>query len=379
MENFLKSLLIIFERNSKNIREEEFNFFRVMYNGNEEVTLHSRFISFLLSKEKDFLKLFLKIVLKINKNEFEVENSYIQPNETNKTEYQEIDILLINQSKKQAIIIENKINAEDSILKEESECGGYRGQLERYFNTIVRGMDKNSKQLEFKCDIDKTKIYYLSLYKKPSKETIGKLPLEIFDPQKNCIDYYKIQTWLEQCILITKNSFFKEIIEQYLILIKNMTTDNKRAIEITDLIAKNENYWESAYAYSKHFKDVKWHTIHRFFTDLSKTFNASLPDEGLITRVAHDGKKEILLTTFTYKGFHLQIVNDEKGFTIGNLSNNTWGYFSEEISNINFIYFSNDITFHTINNDYRTEVISKMKNEIDIMHENNYSSLTNKF
>lgn len=373
---FLDSLFSIYERNKKNIHHNDINFFNIMFNGTEEVQLHSRFISYILSKDKIFLKLFLKIVLNLPESDFDIENSQILPNEHNKSEYQEIDILIINEIKKQAIIIENKINAEDSIDQNEKKESGYRGQLERYYNTIISGKDKNGNRCKYKCDSDKTKVFYLSLYKKPSPETIGNLKTEVFNTNDNCIDYYMIQNWLEHCLVNVTNAFLKEIIKQYLILIKNMTTDNKRALEVTNLIADNEQYWESAYIYSTHFKDIKWHTIHRFFTELAKRFDStSIPETLVITKVAHEGKKEKLVMQFKYQDNNLQIVNDEKGFTIGNLSKGTWGEFSKEISSINFANFSNENTFHLINNDFREKIILQMQNEIINMHVNDYITL----
>ncbi|WP_225581999.1 PD-(D/E)XK nuclease family protein [Myroides odoratimimus] len=380
MTFFLDSLFKIFEKNKNNIKENDINIFKIMFNGTEEVQLHSRFIAYLLSTDKTFLKLFLQIVLKLPESEFDIENCYIQPNEHNKSEYQEIDILIINEIKKQAIIIENKINAEDSIDQNEDKESGYRGQLERYYNTIISGKDKKGNSCRFKCDSDKTKVYYLSLYKEPSRETIGNLKHKVFNINNNCINYYLIQNWLENCLPHVNNSFLQEIIEQYLTLIKNMTTDNKRAIEITNLIAENDKYWESAYTYSKHLKDIKWHTIHRFFTELSNNFNTSyLPEISIISKVAHEGKKEKLVFQFKYEENNLQIVNDEKGFTIGNLSKGTWGEFSKEITSINFITFSNENTFHLINNSFRKEIVQLMKDEIEKMHQNDYSNLTSEF
>ncbi|MCO5261043.1 MAG: PD-(D/E)XK nuclease family protein [Crocinitomicaceae bacterium] len=380
MKDFLEKLYEIEQNSIEDIDNETMNIFNVLYNGNEEVTLHSRFISYLLSlKDKNFLKLFVKEILKLEEEKFNVNNCEIIPNEQNKTEYEEIDILILNENEKQAIIIENKINADDSIHPNARR--GYKGQLERYFNTITKGKDKNVKDCKYKCDVDKTYIYYLTLYKKPSDKTIGELKeRNKFITEKHIINYYQIQEWLSLCIENTEKSFLKTIIQQYLNLIKKMTTDNKRALELTDLISISENYWESAYIFSEYFKDIKWHTIHRFFTELSEKLKTHLPDEKLITDVAHNGnRKTILKIEFEYLNTRLQIVNDDNGFTLGNLTKGTWGYFSDDIKKIRFWDFANKETFHIINNVHRTAIIDNMLKQIEIHHKEDYKNLKNVF
>lgn len=341
--------------------------------------LHSRFISYLLSlKEHDFLELFVREILKIEKEKFDINNCEVIPNEENKSEYEEIDILIINEKEKQAIVIENKIHAEPSIHRNAKV--GYKGQLERYYNTITKGEDKTEKKCKYKCDEDKTYVFYLTLYKQPTDETIGELKEKcVFNPEKHIINYYQIQEWLNLCIDKKDHSFLNTIIQQYLNLLEKMTTDNEKALAITDLIANNENYWKSTYVFSEYFKDVKWHTIHRFFKELAEKFNTKMPDEKSISEVAHNNKKTILKIEFDYKGTTLQIVNDDKGLTLGNLNKRTWGYFSSEIKNIKFCDFSNEETFHIINNDYRKTIIEKIGRQILEHQEDNYEELKEMF
>lgn len=377
MEDFLERLYEIEQKSKESIDSDSMNIFKVLFYGHEEVTLHSRFISYLLSlKEEKFLELFVRRILKLEEEKFIISHSEVIPNEQNKTEYEEIDILILNENEKQAIIIENKINANDTIDEGQEKDSGYRGQLERYYNTIVRGVDKNNKPCKYKCDEDKTYVYYLTLYKEPTNATIGELQKKgIFNPEKHIINYYQIQEWLSLCIENKEKSFLNTIIQQYLNLLKKMTTDNERALELTDLIAKNENYWESAYIFSEHFKDIKWHTIHRFFAELSEKLKAKMPNEKLISDVAHNSsRKTMLKIEFEYLNTKLQIVNDDNGFTLGNLEKNTWGYFSEGINTIRFYDFANEETFRIINNDYRTTVIDKMIKQIEAHHKEDYKN-----
>jgi len=373
IENFLKKLSEIENKyNANNESKNDFNFFNVMFKGTEEVTLHSRFISYLLSiKEHNFLELFVRKILKIEKEKFNTNHCKVIPNEQDKSEYEEIDILIINENEKQAIIIENKIHAEPSIHEDMKIGSGYRGQLERYYNTITKGEDKNGKKCKYKCDEDKTYVYYLTLYKEPTDETIGELKEKgIFNSKEHKIDYYKIQEWLDLCIDKENDSFLNTIIKQYLNLIKKMTTDNKKALEITDLIAENERNWQSAFVFSEQIQNVKWHTIHRFFSELAEILKTQIPDEKLISEVAHHNKRAELKIVFDYNSTKLQIVNDDKGFTLGNLTKGTWGYFPEEIKKIKFCDFSNEETFHIINNDYRKIIIDEIMKYIEKKYEN---------
>lgn len=248
MQDFLEKLSVIEQTYKEKTYAGDINIFNILFYGHEEVTLHSRFISYLLSSNPVFLEVFVRDVLKIENEKFDTKDCEVIPNEQNKSEYEEIDILIINDKEKQAIIIENKIHAEPS--NHDGARTGYVGQLERYYNIITKGEDKNEKKCKYKCDEDKTYVYYLTLYKEPTDETIGELKEKgIFDSKKHKIDYYQIQKWLDLCVDKTDNPFLKTIIQQYLNLVKRITTDNDKALAITNLIAENENYWKKAYEY----------------------------------------------------------------------------------------------------------------------------------
>lgn len=389
MQEFNKKLSEIEEKYKIRIGEEDINIFNVLFRGYEEVELHSRFISYLLSSNHDFLTLFIRDILKIQEKNFELKNCRVYPNEQDKTEKWEIDILIINKQKKQAIIIENKLNAKDSYHMNGLKCNengdkSYRGQLERYYNTIATGCYKRGVKYinidkSFICN--KVYVYYLTLYKLPTNETIGELPLHVFDPSKHKIDYYQIQDWLRLCIGQNQNSFLNTIIEQYLALVKRITSDNNKALAVTDLIAQKEN-WKIAFnninSFEDVYKDVKWHTIHRFFAELNQRIGGTaiiVPDENSIADIAHFSRiSKKLKMVFYRNGAKLQIVNDKKGFTLGNLSNSSWDYFSDKIKNIKLYDFSVEETFHITNKEYRQWVIDKMIQDIDDKYDKlNYS------
>ena len=127
--------------------------------------------------KETFLKIFIRDILKIDEDKFELNNVTVLPNENNKTEYEEIDILIVNRTKRQAIIIENKIDANDSNHLGYRE--GYKGQLELYYNTIKTGEDNNRKPcLKYKSD--HIYVYYLSMRELPKdfSESVGMLNYE---------------------------------------------------------------------------------------------------------------------------------------------------------------------------------------------------------
>lgn len=128
---------------------EHYNLFSVLRSKNDEVRLHSRFLTDLLNPEgrhrlahfplKRFLENVCQVEVTDGNFDFDV-----------KAEYQNIDIFLANFTTKQAIIIENKIDAVDQDQ-----------QLLRYFLTV--------KQLGFKS----ITVVYLTLDgRAPSPESV---------------------------------------------------------------------------------------------------------------------------------------------------------------------------------------------------------------
>lgn len=105
-----------FEEREKN--EDNFNMFTILRKESDEVYLHSRFLSALLDPNGPHrlgatnLDLFLQ---EVNSN-FEYGPKYLEviPNNKNRAEYKNIDILFIDRRNKQAVIVENKIYHRDT-------------------------------------------------------------------------------------------------------------------------------------------------------------------------------------------------------------------------------------------------------------------------
>jgi len=263
--------------------EECFNIFTALHKQKDEVHLHSRFLSVLLSpnglhnKGDLFLRLFLNV---IEIKDFDTNQSEVIPNEFNKSEYKEIDIFIVNRIKKQAIIIENKIDAGDSNHED-------KGQLEGYFN-LVQQIEKISK--------DNIKVIYLTLDgHEPTPASLGKYST-LENMNGRTIDYeHEIINWLNLCLKeCSKQPFLRESIIQYQNLIQHMTNipDIKECLEIRDLIANSEDNLKSAKLLIDNFKHIKWHTVNDFWKEL----RISLHNKGFEI-ICYPNKNDITNTT----------------------------------------------------------------------------------
>jgi len=176
----------------------------------DEVNLHSRFIYELLNPKGShnqgdtFLEIFLKdIDIDYNIDMFELYK-----------EQYNIDILI--KSKKQAIIIENKIDTQD-----------HSNQLSRY-------IDSMKKQGYKENDI---KTIYLTLYGEEPNESITNIIL---------LSYSKdIKNWIIKCIeKVVQKPTVRETLVQYLNLINKLTykLDNQGFVmEVKELLLQKNN------------------------------------------------------------------------------------------------------------------------------------------
>ena len=381
LENFLKQLSEI----ENKYREEQnnadlFNICTALHESRDEVRLHSRFISYLLSDSKHgmkdvFLQLFLK---KLNIEDFEFSNCEVFPNELHKSEMDEIDILIIN--RKQAIIIENKIDAGDSNLLEKDD--GYRGQLERYYNVIKKKLKIENDDIGKK----NIKIFYLTLDRHaPSEISIGMLEdLNNWYP----IDYgNEITQWLKLCQeKLESKPILKEIIEHYIDLINKMTGNQLSIpdrIKLQKLIGSSEENMRNTKLLIDNFKHIKWHTISDFWQELSTALSdvKDKNDNKIFSNVknplkANDNDAYIrnniafLDITFNYNGNAFYVINDKNnilsyGINKENKAEGDWKNLDfNEDEKIILSDFSNDGTFNLINPQYREKIINKMINQI---------------
>lgn len=245
----------------KRTNQEKFNIFSILHNIHDERRLHSRFISALLDRNSTHNKgtIFIKHLFSeldiFNDQNLEIVETY--PNEINKSEFQDIDILVINRHEKFAVIIENKIYAGDSNSEES-------GQLERYFDYI---------NISEKIPYQNIKVFYLTLDGHlPSDKSLGKYRWGNLMEWK-CISYEKeITNWINRCSIETINQpFLRESLQQYLKIIAKMTnneTDISERIKLMNTIGQSDNTLSSTKYLMDNFKHVKWHAIHNLFLKL---------------------------------------------------------------------------------------------------------------
>ncbi len=358
-KNDLKKLLE--KHNRLNSHEEQFNVFTTLRQAHDERYLHSRFITSILyypkdeqdSKGKHDLKGNhglgtdpLEVFLRAIGSQFECsEETVIKPNpDDNWHEEENIDILidkLKNKEKKDcAIIIENKIYAQDS---------GER-QLNRYYE-IVRN--------NFKYEPSNIEVYYLTLDRhKPSDNSLGEtLIVEGEDHNRiktvRCIEYKtEIVNWLTE-IKKSANGFFLNAIEQYLALVTKLTCDVKYNEELTGFVCKNwektkdivlngqNKYPENEYEIlRKDFKHVYWHIVTKFLEILyEKLLGEGLkieiekPIHESVTEIVHRKKRNPFKYSFEQNGTCWVLQADEhrigNGFFIGygyDLKSKQWSY-----------------------------------------------------
>lgn len=321
-------------------KQEKFNIFSVLHKPHDEVRLHSRFVAAILNPNgshgfgKEFLNIFLQ---KENINIKNFENAIVLPDENIKSEYKNIDILIIDRVSKHAVVIENKIYAYDSNNEE-------GGQLERYFK-IVRDEEEIPKE--------NIKVFYLTLDNhEPSEGSLGKYKtLEAINAK--CISYpNEIIKWIDECIkLCVDKPFLRESLIQYKKLIKQLTmneTDVKERIKIKDLIAETKQNMDSTKYLIDNFKHVKWHAIYDFWKDIEVELDnrkykitESIKDTS-ITALTHSGQNssgEDDGIYFEFAGNNRALIFHEKysalwfGFEIDNLSDEIREKLNELVEN----------------------------------------------
>lgn len=262
MENykiFLEKLNLINKKyNLINSQKEDFNIFTILRNEYDEVNLHSKFIVELL-KNKNYGKKFIEIFLeKLEIQVFNYENVHVF-SEYSKGINGRIDILLeFSKSKeKKAIIIENKIYAEDQI-----------GQLNRYYYSMI---NKNYSN-------DELKIVYLTLDgNEPNKESTEGLTKEI--KEKIITISYKenIVEWLNDCIKeVTEVPIIRETLIQYRSLLKKITgkEDKKMIKEIEKLVLSNNEYLKMIYKIDYTLlREIKIDLQFKFWEKLEEKLN----------------------------------------------------------------------------------------------------------
>lgn len=224
INNLLNQVSIIGKKNAEILDATggRFNMFRVCGVNHYENTHSAILTEFLNPKgthglKSKLLECFIKTLGEnFTINGFNCENARIY------TEYStskgRIDILIEDEKRKKAIIIENKIYANDQL-----------NQLERYDSYAKERYQKGNYQ-----------ILYLTLDGKEATEQSGKgVSYLTISYEENIIN------WLEKCVAIASRfPIVRETIIQYINHLKELThqdMNNKNKEEITEVLSKIEN------------------------------------------------------------------------------------------------------------------------------------------
>lgn len=393
MENLFKEIGELKSDFDKKREKDRFNVITALHKEKDEVYLHSRMISYLLSPTSGhgmrdkYLQLFVRKILKLDEAKFDLSKVLVFPNENKKSEYKDIDLLIVNKLRSQAIIIENKIDAKDS--NNDSKKEDYRGQLERYYNTIKLGIDKDEVECkEYQCN--QVFVYYLSLNKIPSEISIGMLDkVSASWGQQNILSYdFHIREWLAECIKATPDEKLqvKNFIQHYSTVIDRITHNNISMEERTKL--KNivaENIEDTKYLI-ENFKHVKWHTVHEFWSELKDRLEMQYGEVSFFADGNIDFKKAVEKVTHQSKEINhglLFDIRDKKGYISG-LGKLSWGienpkkwsnFKNECLEDIDFSDFSSENTYLLIDRTNMVNAVGYIIDEINVEANNSFENL----
>ncbi|WP_397458370.1 PD-(D/E)XK nuclease family protein [Pseudomonas asplenii] len=244
MDDFLQIAALLRARYQ---RPPGFNLFSVLRSSSDERRLHSRFLAFLLDPKASHRQGTALLNLLLNRlgiQNFDLENASVA------VEYQNIDILIRNQSQ-QAVIIENKIYARDQ-----------DEQLWRYHQRI---------QAEGYQDIWTT---YLTLDgAEPTEQSRHSLPVMLVSYEAEII------AWLKDCIpLIAREPGVRESVFQYIELLQKLTSsdqDETYMNKLKEQILQGENLFVIAdinHAFKSVLADLQFDIWERVKTYQAKQY-----------------------------------------------------------------------------------------------------------
>ncbi len=403
LDNLFKLIAIIKAKYDDERDKDNFNIVNALHDMYDERRLHSRLISYLLSPvsvhkmDTLYLNLFLRHVLSLE--EFTTTNVTVLPNEANKSEYENIDILIINDND-QAIIIENKIGASNSNNSDYRD--GYKGQLERYYTTIKRGENQQGGKTLKRNEVW---VYYLSPEGRAPRDgdvngvdALGKLhKLKESWNESHILSYDEhIRAWLEICIKNTPNDKVRILIDHYLKLINKMTNNDLSKDERLELKRTVGNDTENVKYLLENFKHIKWHTVNEFWVNLNKQLKGNYyqnvkyyvgdfeyentkPDfNKVVTDVTHYNRIINYGIKFDSKNGESErlYISGENDLSWGKVHPKSWErFYGKDISNINFTIFKSKETYQLINEEKMKKAVEDIIKRIIKVEKDNFSAL----
>ena len=374
INNLLNQISIIEKKNTEilDATGERFNMFRICGVNHYENTHSAILTEFLNPKgthglKSKLLECFIKTLGEnFTINGFNCENARIY------TEYStpegRIYILIEDEKRKKAIIIENKIYANDQL-----------NQLKRYDSYAKNKYPKGNYQ-----------ILYLTLNGKEATEQSGKgVSYLTISYEENIIN------WLEKCVAIASRfPIVRETIIQYINHLKELThqdMNNKNKEEITEVLSKIENLKAAKIIYQNY--------LATFDSIIKKHFNPKMEEfakqEGL--EYIYENSEELYVRfyltnplwqekcwigfTFETSKYYYGLCNDPNKYKISDENikkiheqlnklgiysflENEWWPFYKYIPNLTLDNWENDI----INSDnFLNDCIDKTKKILEVM------------
>lgn len=197
-----------------------------MFNWHNERYLHSSFIGMMLSMKREFLVSFLEELHQADAGVFKDEDlAYfkecaceIYPNKDEHGEWKNIDILIQTTDKKRAVVIENKMLANDRMVNG-------KHQLEMYMERVRK--DGAERVIGVYLTPRRYQPDFAELWTEQNRMTLG------YD--------MAIKHWVENCRNLEVDGFKREMIRQYGELLDVALNDPQVALEFREAIAAN---WE---------------------------------------------------------------------------------------------------------------------------------------
>ncbi|NLY20499.1 MAG: PD-(D/E)XK nuclease family protein [Tissierellia bacterium] len=286
-----------------------FNIFKVLDNMSDEVNLHSKLICELLGNRKyngKYIQLFFQSI-GLQVDERLIDRAVVMRERSFSNGRIDILIEMYNDKDKKAIIIENKIYADD-----------VRGQLNRYYKS-VKNLGYDDGQIE---------IIYLTLFgDTPSDDSIKNLKHEV-----KCISYSEdINKWIEACIRESAEiPEVREILIQYRDVIKILTyrEEDEMVNDIKIELMKNLERYECGLDISKAVLEVKKEQQYVLWSELERRLS-----EVNSIKLVDDEK----FLSNKNKHYSKKLIND---YYEKNVGAKTYGitYFVKNIEDIGDIY-----------------------------------------
>lgn len=243
------------EKNAQHKRGELFNVFNILNLSTNETRTHSAFLAELLrpdgshGMQDTFLKLFLESVTSLQDFDFKTENAKVAVEYSvglineDATEGGRLDILITSENK--AIIIENKIYAEDQ-----------KNQLVRYDNFAKKSYNEH-------------KLLYLTLF---GSDASGYSTGNQDDLDYTSIGYNdEILKWLDLCVKESvRRPKVRETIEQYIHLIKQLTYQDMENNELIKILLADQNNISAAIQIMKNSSDFCNEIREKFIKEIKE-------------------------------------------------------------------------------------------------------------